>query len=64
MKNILEATGTADGETRALIYSMLTDPDLLLEHKAQAMEIAKRLEYAEHTASDKLFIREHLGVKL
>ena len=63
MKNILP-TGTADGETRALIYSMLTHPDLLLEHKAQAMEIARRIEYADHTEDDKQFISEFLGVRL
>jgi hypothetical protein len=49
---------------RAWIYSQLTHPEQLQERKAEAISVARRVEYDEHDDQDRAFIRQLLGVAI
>jgi hypothetical protein len=58
------ARGMTEGMQRAWIYSQLTHPELLQERKAEAIAVARRIEFDEHDDRDKEFISQFLGVRI
>jgi hypothetical protein len=58
------ARGMTEGMERAWVYAQLTHPELLQEQKAEAIAVARRVEYDEHDDRDREFIRKFLGVRI
>jgi hypothetical protein len=49
---------------RAWLYAQLTHPEQFQERKAEAIAVAKRLEYDEIDDRDREFIGQLLGVRI
>ena len=56
--------GMTWGMQRAWLYAQLTHPEQFQERKAEAIAVAKRLEYDEIDDRDREFIGQLLGVRV
>jgi hypothetical protein len=68
LKQLQRAKASPEGMTwgmqRAWLYAQLTHPEQFQERKAEAIAVAKRLEYDEIDDRDRKFIGQLMGVRV